>query len=115
MFVANRGSHRIVEICNIGIRRFTTWKKKQQQNFTSVLSIEPGTSAIFGSDALSEFPSGAGTIDYIYKISQVTHASIGQREKYQIQMAKASGLILIGVTFCCWIFCFHIVKLVMPF
>ena len=33
---------------------------------------------------------------------------MAQRAEYQIQVAEVLGSMLTGVTFCCWIFCFHI-------
>ena len=47
-------------------------------------------------------------------ISQVTNASMAQRAECQIQMAEVQGSMLTGVAICCWIFCFHIVKPLMP-
>ena len=40
--------------------------------------------------------------------------AIVHRGQHQIQMAEVQGSILIVVTFCCWIFCFQVVKPPMP-
>ena len=47
------------------------------------------------------------------RISKVAHASMAQRAEHQIQMAEVLGSMLAMVTFCYWIFCFHIIKCLM--
>ena len=39
---------------------------------------------------------------------------MAQRAECQIQVAEILGSMITGVTFYCWIFCFHAVKPVMP-
>ena len=39
---------------------------------------------------------------------------MAQRAEHQIQMAEVLNSIVTGVKFCCWIFCFHMVKPLMP-
>ena len=41
-----------------------------------------------------------------FKDIPITHASMAQRAKCQIQMAEVLGSVLTGVTFCCTIFLF---------
>ena len=36
------------------------------------------------------------------------------KKKHQIEISAIPGSILTGLTFCCWIFCFHVVKPLMP-